>query len=96
MPNFYRKHENNEMNDNTFNEEKQNTAIDLIITLVVKELSEESGRNPSEILPEFLASKTGRLLCDGNSKLWWSGPSDIAEQYKSEQIGIKSERNSSL
>ena len=85
MPNFYRKHENNEMTNNTFNEEKQNTAIDLIITLVVKELSEESGRNPSDVLPEFLASKTGRLLCDGNSKLWWSGPSDIAEQYKSEQ-----------
>ena len=73
------------MINSTFNEEKQNTAIDLIITLVVKELSEESGRNPSEVLPEFLASKTGKLLCDGNSKLWWSGPSDIAEQYKSEQ-----------
>ena len=74
-----------ELTDNSFTEEKQNTAIDLIITLVVKELSEESGRNLSEILPEFLASKTGKLLCDGNSKLWWSGPSDIAEQYKSEQ-----------
>ena len=73
------------MINSTFNEEKQNTAIDLIITLVVKELTEESGRNPSEVLPEFLASKTGKLLCDGNSKLWWSGPSDIAEQYKSEQ-----------
>ena len=73
------------MTDVTFTKEKQNAAIDLVLTLVITELAQESGKKPSDILPEFLASKTGKLLCDGNSKLWWSGPSDIAEQYKSER-----------
>lgn len=77
------------MTDNTFTEEKQNTAIDLIITLVITELAQKSNQKPSDILPEFLASKTGRLLCDGSSKLWWSGPADIAEQYQAEQMQKK-------
>lgn len=64
--------------------ETKNNAIDLIVTLVIDELSEDLHLPASELLPQFAVSKTGRLLYDESSKLWWSGPSDIAELYKKE------------
>lgn len=59
-------------------------AIDLIVMMVVDELAEELHLHPTELLPKFIRSRTGKLLYDENSKLWWSGPSDIAEMYKKE------------
>lgn len=34
-------------------------------------------------------SKTGRMLYDEESKLWWSGPSEIAQMYRNEKISGK-------
>ncbi len=65
-------------------EERKKHAIDLMITMVVDELAMDMDRNPSELLPEFVASRTGKLLYDEASKLWWNGPSDIAEMYRAE------------
>ncbi|MCD8054813.1 MAG: hypothetical protein LUE23_04235 [Lachnospiraceae bacterium] len=62
-------------------------AIDLMITLVVDELSQDLQIEPTEMLSRFLSSQTGALLYDEESKLWWSGPSDIAEMYKKETAG---------
>lgn len=44
---------------------------------------------PTELLPEFVISSTGRLLYDETSKLWWSGPSDIAEMFILEKASKK-------
>lgn len=65
-------------------EEKKKNAIDLIVMMVVDELAEDMDRPASVLLPEFLASRTGKLLYEEDSKLWWSGPSDIAEMFKRE------------
>lgn len=70
--------------ENEITEEKRNNAIDLIVTMVVDELATDMKREPSELLPQFVTSRTGKLLYDEASKLWWSGPSDIAEMYKAE------------
>lgn len=59
-------------------------AIDLIITMVIDEVSEDMQLPASELLPLFIVSKTGKLLYDESSKLWWSGPSDIAQMFKDE------------
>ena len=67
-----------------FTKEKQKNAIDLVVTMVVSELSEDLGLPASELLPQFILSQTGKLLYDESSKLWWSGPSDIAQMYKKE------------
>ena len=64
--------------------DRQEYTIDLLITMVVEEISEDTGRDPKEILLDFLLSKTGRALYDGNSKLWCNGPSYIADVYKKE------------
>lgn len=65
-------------------EETKKNAIDLMVTMVVDELAEDMHMNPTELLPKFVVSQTGQLLYEEESKLWWSGPSDIAEMYKTE------------
>lgn len=65
-------------------EETKKNAIDLLVTMVVDELAGEWNLRPAELLPQFITSCTGKLLYDETSKLWWSGPSDIAEMYKKE------------
>ena len=70
--------------ENGITEEAKKNAIHLLITIVVDELSESMGLRPAEVLPRFLSSRTGKLLYDEESRLWWSGPSDIAEMYRNE------------
>ena len=62
----------------------RNNAIDLMVTMVVDELASELNLDSAELLPKFVTSRTGRLLYDESSKLWWSGPSDIAEMFRAE------------
>ena len=65
-------------------EEQVKFAVDALITLVVEELTRDSVLAPSEVLKDFLTSKTGALLYDESSKLWWTGPSYIADMYRKE------------
>lgn len=69
---------------NTVSETRKKNTIDLIVTMVVDELSEDMHLPASKLLPKFITSQTGKLLYDESSKLWWSGPLDIAEMFKSE------------
>lgn len=64
--------------------EEKNNAIDMLITLIVEELSEELNIEPDEAFSRFISSKTGEMLYDEESKLWWNGPSYIADIYKDE------------
>ena len=66
-------------------EEQKKFAIDALITLVVEELVQDLHLDPTTALTRFVASKTGALLYDESSKLWWNGPSYIADMYKKEQ-----------
>lgn len=65
-------------------EEQKKFAIDAIVTLVIEELADDLKMEPTSILKDFVASKTGALLYDETSKLWWNGPSYIADMYKKE------------
>lgn len=65
-------------------EEQKKFAVDAMITLVVDELANDLRLDPTTTLKEFVASKTGALLYDESSKLWWNGPSYIADMYKQE------------
>ena len=64
--------------------ERMDYTIDLLIAMVVEELAEETGRDRKDVLIDFLSSKTGKFLYDETTKLWWSGPSYIAEMYMQE------------
>ena len=59
--------------------ERMDYTIDLLIAMVVEEIAEETGKDRKDILIDFLSSKTGKFLYDETTKLWWSGPSYIAE-----------------
>lgn len=73
--------------EKTLTEEQKKYVVDLMVTMVVEELAEDLQVEPKEMLSKFIASKTGELLYDEESKLWWSGPSDIAQMYKKEIVG---------
>ncbi len=81
--------------EKTIEKSVENNAIDLLITLIVEELSEDLNMDPDEVFSKFISSKTGELLYDGESKLWWDGPSYIAEMYKGEigKQGLASARD---
>ena len=64
--------------------ERMDYTIDLLIAMVVEEIAEETGKDRKDILIDFLSSKTGKFLYDETTKLWWSGPSNIAEMYMQE------------
>lgn len=64
--------------------EKKNNAIDMLVALIVAEISEDFGIGADEAFSKFLMSKTGELLYDEDSKLWWNGPSYIADLYREE------------
>ena len=64
--------------------EKMDYTIDLLITMIVEELAEESGKDSKEVLTDFLSSKTGKALYDVHTRLWCNGPSYIADLYLEE------------
>lgn len=64
--------------------ERMDYTMDLLIAMVVEEIAEETGEDRKDILIDFLSSKTGKFLYDETTKLWWSGPSYIAEMYMQE------------
>lgn len=70
--------------EKTVTEETRKNAIDLLVTMTVDELAGDLHQNPTELLLQFIVSKTGSLLYEEGSKLWWSGPSDIAEMFRKE------------
>jgi hypothetical protein len=65
-------------------EEQKKYAVDAMVALVVEELVCDLKQDTTEILRDFVSSKTGALLYDESSKLWWNGPSYIADMYKRE------------
>lgn len=72
--------------EKVISKEAKNSAIDMLVMLVIGELAEDLKMEPDEVFAEFVTSKTGELLYDEESKLWWNGPSYIADLYK-EEIG---------
>lgn len=65
-------------------EEQKKFAVDATVTLVVEELANDLKLDPTIVLRDFVASKTGALLYDESSKFWWNGPTYIADMYKKE------------
>lgn len=65
-------------------QEQIDAAIDMLISMVVMDLAKEQGCSPSDLLPEFLKSRTASMLYDEKQKYWSYGPSYIAEMYKKE------------
>ena len=72
--------------------EQMNFTIDMLITMVVEELTEDMGKDRKDMLADFCLSKTGKALYDESTKLWCNGPSYIADIYREELEANKSKR----
>ena len=73
------------MAEEVISKEQINYTIDLLITMAVEEIAEDTGKDSKEILVDFILSKTGKALYDESTKLWCNGPSYIADMYKEEK-----------
>jgi hypothetical protein len=72
------------MGEKIISKEKMDYTIDVLITMIVEELSEDLEKDTKTILEDFVVSKTGKALYDESTKLWCNGPSYIADIYKEE------------
>ena len=72
----------------SISKERLDYTIDLLVTMAVEEISAITGNDSKAVLVDFLASKTGKALYDDTTKLWWTGPSYLAEMYL-EEITVK-------
>jgi hypothetical protein len=63
---------------------KIQAAIDLLISMAVNDIAEEDNRRASDVLPEFLQSRTAGLLLDPKSRFWWDGPLAVKDFYREE------------
>ena len=68
------------MAEEMISKERIDYTIDLLITMAVEEIAEDTGKSPKE----FYSSKTGKALYDEQTRLWCNGPSYIAELYMDE------------
>ena len=73
------------MHEETISKDRLAYTIDLLVTMVVEEIAENTGRDPKVILNEFINSKTGTALYNASSKLWCAGTSYIVELYNNEK-----------
>ena len=55
--------------EKTITPEREKNAIDLAAALTVQEIAETEHRDSSDVLPEFLSSRTARMLYDPALKL---------------------------
>lgn len=69
------------MDSEVITKEKMGYTIDILVSMVVDEVAEMTGKDRNEILPEFVVSKTGKALYDESTKLWCNGPSYIVDMY---------------
>ena len=66
-------------------------AMDLTAKMTVEQLAQETKKPQEELLLEFMKSDTAKMLYDDSTKLWWDGPSAVAEEFKKQKKleGIK-------
>lgn len=73
-----------DMAEEIISKERMNYTIDLLITMAVEEIAEDTGKDTNDVLVDFFCSKTGKALYDESMRLWCNGPSYIAELYMEE------------
>lgn len=59
-------------------------AMDLTAKMAIEQLAQETKLPQEELLLEFMKSNTAKMLYDDSTKLWWDGPSAVAEEFKSQ------------
>lgn len=64
--------------------EKTLFAMDLTALMAIEELAQETNQSQEKVLLDFMKSNTAKMLYDDTTKLWWDGPSAVAEECQNE------------
>ena len=59
-------------------------AVNLVATMVISQLAEETGASPTDTLLSFMQSRTALCLYDTETALWCDGPQAVIAEYKKE------------
>lgn len=62
--------------------EKTLFAMDLTALMAIEQISKETNKPVEEVLLNFMESNAAKMLYDDSTKLWWDGPSAVAEEFK--------------
>ena len=60
-------------------------AMDLTAKMAVEQIAQETNQSQEKVLLYFMKSNTAKMIYDDATKLWWDGPSAVAEEYKSQK-----------
>ncbi len=60
-------------------------AMDMIAKMAVEQLALETNQSMEKVLLDFMESNTAKMLYDDSTKLWWDGPSAVAEEFKNQK-----------
>lgn len=60
-------------------------AMDLTAKMAVEQLALETNQPQEKVLLDFMKSNTAKMLYDDSTKLWWDGPSAVAEEFKNQK-----------
>ena len=50
--------------------------------MAIEQISKETNKPAEEVLLNFMESNAAKRLYDDSTKLWWDGPSAVAEEFK--------------
>ena len=59
-------------------------TMDLLAAMAASDIASDIGVSNTQALAGLLSSRTGQMLYDEETKLWWDGPSAIADMYEKE------------
>ena len=65
--------------------EKTVFSMDLTALMAVEQLAKETNQSMEKVLLDFMKSNTAKMLYDDSTKLWWDGPSAVAEEFKNQK-----------
>lgn len=65
-------------------ESRISAAMNYVASLAIAEIAEREQISSTEAAECFLTSRTAEQLFDDSLKLWWDGPSAIADLYYEE------------
>ena len=65
--------------------EKTVFSMDLTALMAVEQLAKETNQSIEKVLLDFMESNTAKMLYDDSTKLWWDGPSAVAEEFKNQK-----------
>lgn len=64
-------------------------AMDLTAVMAAEEIATDHGWTQAQAIEALLSSSVGEQLYDDTLKLWWMGPSAVAELFEMQTLKVE-------